>query len=162
MTAVRGLDVLSNVAVPADGEVEIAFDAVEGNVIELEVAFEANPSGEYGVKVCACPGHEEETVIGYDTAEGALKIDTSRSGIHQEKKSVESASLKLNHAEGLKLRIFVDKSLVEVFANDGRRVLSRRVFPERKDATAIRLYANGHATRATCVQVWDLMPTNPY
>lgn len=157
----------ADVAVAADGETHIDFDAVERNVFELEVAFEAvatgeGASGEAGVKVCASADNEEETVIGYDAAEGTLKIDTNRSGIHQGKRSVESAPLKLADGEGLKLRIFVDKSIVEVFANDGRLVLSRRIVPERDDSTGISLYAKGTAAKAASVDVWDMMPTNPY
>ena len=82
--------------------------------------------------------------------------------LSQEKKSVESAPLKLADGEGLKLRVFVDKSIVEVFANDGRLVLSRRVLPERDDSTGISLYAKGAAAKATSVDVWDIMPTNAY
>ena len=153
---------LTDVSVPAGKEIEIEFDAVEPNGIELEVEFAPNASGEYGVKVCTSPDNEEETIIGYDAAEGKLKIDTSRSGINQEKKSVETAPLPLHDGEGLKLRIFIDKSIVEVFANDGRLVLNRRVYPEREESAGVALFAQGSATQAPNVRIWDMMPTNPY
>lgn len=151
-----------NVVVPADGEVGVEFDAVEPNAVELEVEFAPTGAGEYGVRVCASPDREEETVIGYDAGAGKLGIDTRRSGLGQEKKAVEAAPLPLGDGEGLKLRIFVDKSIVEVFANDGRLVLSRRVYPEREDSTGISLFAQGGEVRGEGVRIWDVMPTNPY
>ena len=153
---------LENVVVPADGEVGVEFDAVEPNAVELEVEFAPTGAGQYGVRVCASPDREEETVIGYDAGAGKLGIDTRRSGLGQEKKAVEAAPLPLGDGEGLKLRIFVDKSIVEVFANDGRLVLSRRVYPEREDSTGISLFAQGGEVRAEGVRIWDVMPTNPY
>ena len=151
-----------NMAVSADGEVDIEFDAVEPNAVELEVGFASGDAGKYGVKMCASPDREEETVIGYDAGAGTLEIDTQRSGLSQEKKAVEAAALVLGKGEGLKLRIFVDRSIVEVFANDGRLVLSRRVYPEREDSTGISLFAQGGEVRAEGVRIWDMMPTNPY
>lgn len=153
---------LAEVAVPEDDEVDVGFVAVEPNVVELEVEFAPGVSGECGVKVCASPDREEETVIGYDPVEGKLGIDTRRAGIGQEKKAVEAAPLALRDGEGLRLRIFVDRSIVEVFANDGRLALSRRVYPEREDSTGIALFARGGAAQARSVRIWDVMPTNPY
>lgn len=153
---------LADVVVPAGGEVEVEFDAVEPNAVELEVEFAPGGTGEYGVRVCASPDREEETVIGYDAEAGTLGIDTGRSGLGQEKKAVEAAALVLGEGEGLKLRIFVDRSIVEVFANDGRLVLSRRVYPEREDSSGIFLFAQGSEVRAADVRTWDMMPTNPY
>ena len=153
---------LADVVVPAGGEVEVEFDAVEPNAVELEVEFAPGGTGEYGVRVCASPDREEETVIGYDAEAGTLGIDTGGSGLGQEKKAVEAAALVLGEGEGLKLRIFVDRSIVEVFANDGRLVLSRRVYPEREDSSGIFLFAQGSEVRAADVRTWDMMPTNPY
>ena len=53
-------------------------------------------------------------------------------------------------------------SIVEVFANDGRLVLSRRIYPERKDSLGVVLFAKGGAVRVPGVRAWDIMPTNPY
>ena len=56
----------------------------------------------------------------------------------------------------------MDKSIVEVFANDGRRVLSRRVYPDREDSSGLSLFARGGPAMATSIKVWDIMPSNPY
>jgi beta-fructofuranosidase len=157
-------------AVPTDAEVPISFDAVTPNVLELEVELANDGATELGIKVCCTPDNSDETVIGYEVSEGRLRIDTTRTGPNRKKARpvtnaaagvIEAAPLKLGRNEPLKLRVFVDRCLVEVFANDGRLALSRVVYPAA-EATGIRLYAGGGAATARIVKVWDLMPTNPY
>ena len=162
--------VKKNVAIPADGETSVAFDAVTDNVLELEVALAGVNAAEFGVKVCCSADGREETVIGYNVTDGKLKIDTTRTGANQRPnktvignavQAVESAPMKLGTKEVLKLRVFVDRCMVEVFANDGRLALSRVIYPSQ-GATGIKLYARGGAARASAVSVWDIMPANPY
>ena len=140
------------------------------NVLELEADIAGGGATEFGITVCGTAGGEYRTVIGYDTVAGALKIDTIWSGDWQRvekgvggtpRAMVETAPMKLDSNESLKLRVFVDRCMIEVFANDGRLALSRVVYPP-KDASCITLYAAGGPAVATSVRVWDLMPTNPY
>ncbi|MCE5326342.1 MAG: glycoside hydrolase family 32 protein [Planctomycetaceae bacterium] len=160
----------ANVAIAADGQTVVPFDCINDNVMEIELEIEPQAAKEYGVKVCCSADGKHETVIGYDTTDGTLGIDRTHAGPDQrigrsvigtERKSRESAPLKLAAGETLKLRIFIDRSLVEVFANDGRMALSRAVYPQ-KGSTLIKLYAKGGAAKARSVSVWDMMPTNPY
>ena len=48
---------------------------------------------------------------------------------------------------------------MEVFANDGKLVLSRTIFPS-KGSGSIRLYALGGAATVKSLRTWDIMPTN--
>ena len=52
-------------------------------------------------------------------------------------RSEEVAPFKLREGEPLRLRVFIDKSVVEVFAN-GRQCLALRVYPGREDSVAYR------------------------
>ena len=45
-------------------------------------------------------------------------------------------------SEPLRLRVFVDKSVVEVYAND-RQAICRRVYPGRPDSLGVALFARG-------------------
>ncbi|MCX6874358.1 MAG: GH32 C-terminal domain-containing protein [Verrucomicrobia bacterium] len=63
--------------------------------------------------------------------------------------------------EPLQLRVFIDKSVIEVFAND-RQAICRRVYPARKDSLGIVLFAEGGAAKFTSVKAWEMMPSNPY
>jgi beta-fructofuranosidase len=65
--------------------------------------------------------------------------------------------------EPLKLRVFVDKSVVEVFANDGRQAVMRRIYPSRADSVGVKLFSvGGSATASPTLEAWEMMPSNPY
>ena len=65
----------------------------------------------------------------------------------------------LTAGEPLRLRVFVDKSVVEVYAND-RQAIGRRVYPARTDSLGVALFATGG--RARVKRAWEMMPSNPY
>ncbi|CAI3804187.1 glycoside hydrolase family 32 protein [Pseudarthrobacter sp. MM222] len=73
------------------------------------------------------------TVLSYNAATAELVLDRRRSGntgFHEEFSSVESAPLVLEDGV-LKLQIVVDHCSVEVFAQDGKVVLTDLVFPDQ-------------------------------
>jgi sucrose-6-phosphate hydrolase SacC (GH32 family) len=37
--------------------------------------------------------------------------------------------------------VFVDKSVVEVFANDGRQAVMRRIYPSRADSVGVKPFS---------------------
>jgi beta-fructofuranosidase len=63
--------------------------------------------------------------------------------------------------EPLRLRVFVDKSVVEVFAN-GRQAAMRRIYPSRPDSVGVRLFSNGGEARVTSLEAWEIAASNPY
>jgi beta-fructofuranosidase len=137
------------------------FRSVEANVYEIEAVLHGGAATEFGLELCCSADGRNATRIGYDAAQGKLKIDTNRTGQSQRKKSLEAAPMKLAPGEPLKLRVFVDRSVVEVFASDGRQALCRHIYPS-KGSTGIRLYAQGGSAKAESIHAWDIMPTNPY
>ena len=56
--------------------------------------------------------------------------------------------------------VFVDKSVVEVFAND-RQAISRRIYPTRTDSLGVSFFAEGSAT-AESTNAWTMSPSNPF
>ncbi len=55
----------------------------------------------------------------------------------------------------IELRVLVDRSSVEVFANDGRRTMTNQVFPDW-DSTGVSLFAEAGAARIEELVVYDL------
>ena len=143
-------------------EAEAAVDGVAGDSLEIVVEMESLGAAAYGVKVRASPDGREETPVFYDARENRLKIDTRRSGPEDTPRAVEAGPLDVRPGERLKLRIFVDRSVVEVFANDGRQALARRIYPSRQDSVGVRLFAAGGSARATSIQAWRIAPSNPF
>lgn len=145
--------------VPADEEV--LMDGVAGNSLELQVEMEGAEASHFGVKVCTSPDGQEETSIFYDAEEKLLRIDTRRSGPDDTPKAVEAAPFELKPGERLKLRVFVDKSVVEVFANR-RQAIARRIYPSRKDSVGVRVFSAGGDARVHSLKAWKITPSNPY
>ena len=61
---------------------------------------------------------------------------------------MQRAPLALQPREPLKLRVFVDRSVVEVFAND-RQCMTQRIYPARRDSLGVALFSNGGSARCT-------------
>jgi beta-fructofuranosidase len=150
---------LENVTVPADAE--LPLKDIRGNSIELSMEMVPSGAQEFGVKVCVSPDGQEQTIVFYDANDKKLKIDTQRSSLGQGPKSVEAGPLELKPGERLKLRVFVDKSVVEVFAND-RQAVMRRIYPSQKESVGVALFSKGGSAKVTRLQAWDMMPSNPY
>jgi beta-fructofuranosidase len=55
----------------------------------------------------------------------------------------------------LTLRIFVDKSVVEVFVN-GKQCVAVRVYPERTDSVGVSLRAQGKDAVLQALDVWQM------
>lgn len=89
--------------------------------------------------------------------ESLITIETSYSSLHPDvrPRGAETGSLKLQNGEPLKLRVFIDKSVVEVFAN-GKQVLAVRVYPSRKDAIGVSLRSQGKDSELKFLEAWQM------
>lgn len=142
-------------------DTQLLVEGASGNSLELAVELVADNAREYGVKVCCSPGGEEQTLIYYDVDQGKLVVDARASSLAPGSKTIEAGPLELRPDEPLRLRIFVDRSVVEVFAN-GRQAVMRRIYPSRADSVGIALFANGGRMQATSFEAWEMMPSQPY
>jgi beta-fructofuranosidase len=149
----------TNLTVEADSE--LALEGIGGNSIELAVEIHASDAKQFGGKVCCSPGGEEQTLVYYDAAEKKLKVDTNQSSLTAGAKSVEAGPLELKADEPLVLRVFVDKSVVEVFAN-GRQAVMRRIYPSREDSVGVAIFSNGGPASVTTLEAWEMMPSSAY
>jgi beta-fructofuranosidase len=138
---------------------DLVVDGVAGNSLELLVEIDSTAASAYGVKVCASPDGHEETSIFYDTKEKLLKVDTRRSGPEDTPRTVEAGPFELQDGEKLKLRIFVDRSVVEVFANS-RQAIMRRIYPSRQDSVGVRLFSSGGDAEVHALRAWNITPSN--
>ncbi|MEZ0607630.1 glycoside hydrolase family 32 protein [Fibrella sp. WM1] len=97
------------------------------NAYELELEIVPGAAKTVGLKLAKGP--KSETILQY--TDGLLQLDRRRSGnVSFDKRfaSIEEAPVALQNGV-LKLRIFVDKSIIEVFANNGERVITDQIFP---------------------------------
>ena len=67
----------------------------------------------------------------------------------------ETAPVYLEPDEPLRLRVFIDKSVVEVFVN-GRQCLALRVYPGRADSIGVSLRAQGRDAELKSLDAWQM------
>ena len=164
---------LGSLPLPADAEVPLP--GVRGDCLELLLEMAPGAAGACGVKVRCSPDGEEQTAIAYEPARGCLRIDLSRStrdasvvyrtfcmtGVENPAVTAQEAPFALRVGEPLRLRIFLDRSLLEVFAND-RQCLTQRLYPTRDDSLGVALFAHGAGARVTRCDAWQMAPANPW
>jgi beta-fructofuranosidase len=149
----------ADLVVPADGE--LALEGISGRSLEIDATLTARDARQFGLKVACAPQGEEQTLISYDAAEKKLKVDTTRSSLRDGPKTIESGPFELKADEPLRLRVFLDRSVVEVFANE-RQAVMRRIYPTRPDSVGVAAFAAGGPARVVKLDAWELAPANPY
>jgi sucrose-6-phosphate hydrolase SacC (GH32 family) len=125
-----------------------------GKHLDIEVTLENLGANNFGLKVFV-GANGEETVIGYDVQNAEIFIDRTKSGAAAASLTgfhgVHRAPLQLQNGR-LDMRILVDNSVVEVFANNGERVLTDLVY-SAGTSDGIALFAEGGTARLVSLKV---------
>ena len=89
--------------------------------------------------------------------ESLISIDSSYSSLLPEalSRAPETAPVFLDDDEPLQLRVFIDRSVVEVYAN-GRQCVAMRVYPTRADSVGVSLRAQGRAAQLNRLDAWQM------
>ncbi|HEU4843818.1 MAG TPA: GH32 C-terminal domain-containing protein, partial [Burkholderiaceae bacterium] len=112
-------------------------------------------AGRRGVSVRVAPGQAEHTDLYVDTARQRLEIDRSRTSTKQPY-GVQGGAFDLG-AQHLRLRLFLDRSMVEAYVNE-RKSLTSRAYPARPDADGLALLA-APGDRIVSLKVWAMDTT---
>ena len=89
--------------------------------------------------------------------ESLISIDTSYSSTLPEalSRAPETAPVFLEDDEPLQLRVFIDRSVVEVYVN-GVQCVAVRVYPAREDSLGVSLRAQGRAATLNRFDAWRM------
>ena len=89
--------------------------------------------------------------------ESLISIDTSYSSTLPEalSRAPETAPVYLEDDEPLQLRVFIDRSVVEVFVN-GKQCVAVRVYPGRDDSLGVSLRAQGQTAKLNRLDAWQM------
>jgi fructan beta-fructosidase len=122
----------------------------------FEIRIELQPEGasEFGIKFLS--GEADETILGYNVEKQEVFLDRTHSGninFHRDFSSIERAPAKLVDGK-LNLHIFFDKSIMEVFVNDGEQVITEQLFPTG-DAIKVETFPKS-TNRRPVAQVWEI------
>lgn len=163
---------------------EMVLDTVRGHTMELEVEIDPQLSRWVQLNVLRSPKAEEQTSITcynfdrklsiwYDT-KAVICLDGSRSSTRPDvwvrpperavlehgSRDWASAPSATTPGQPLKLRIFIDRSVVEVFAN-GKCYLAMRVYPGREDSIGVSIRAQGRDAVLKRLDAWQIQAIGP-
>ena len=131
-----------------------ALTDLKGETYEIEADFDTQGASEVGLRLRK--GNRVETLVGVQLAANTLFVDRTKSGeVSFSKDFPGRFSTRLSNTKWVKLHIFVDRSSVEVFANDGEKVMTDRIYPP-PGSTGIELYSTGGAAKVVSLSYWPL------
>ena len=133
-----------------------AGDARNRELADLTSTFLLGDAREVGWHVLA--SDDSFTGVGYDRQRQELFIDRTRSGqtgFSPDFPARIVAPLKLTDPQRLQLRLLIDRSSIEVFAEDGRLAMTALVFPN-PGSRRMEVYELGGKTARVSVEIWTL------
>jgi len=147
-----------------------SFEDVKGNTIELIMEIDVKNTNFIEIEVLQ--SEKESTKIRYYHKRGynrfyrrkeikrrdsVLEIDSSHSTVAEDvlTRPIETMQVELNDNETLKLHIFIDKSIVEVFVNN-KDCASVRVYPKHTDSIGISIMSKGKDAILKSLDIWDM------
>jgi beta-fructofuranosidase len=134
---------------------ELTADIALGDATQIGLAILATPDALVG-QFAKLPQDAEATYIVYDRTAQQLSFDTTASSLDSAtRRAVWRAPLALAEDEPLRLRVFIDRSVVEIFANNDL-CLTGRVYPTRADALGISVSADGGPALLKQLDVWEM------
>lgn len=145
---------------------------VKGRALEIDITIDPKSAKRFGVKVFSSKDAREETLIVIDINKDILQIDMSRSSLDivsyqefimqrdnpGENMKTQDAPFKVRQGEKVHLRIFLDKSILEVFAN-GKQCITQVVYPTLDDAVNVQVFTEDAPIKIEQVKSWKLFPT---
>ncbi|CAL0313404.1 unnamed protein product [Lupinus luteus] len=173
--SVVSLDIESATQLDIVAEFEINKEAIE-KTTEFNVEYQCSTNGgaakrgalgPFGLLVLADEGLSEYTPVYFYVTKGSdglLKTsfcsDQSRSSLATDvNKQIFGSFVPVLEGEKLSVRILVDHSIVESFAQGGRTCIASRVYPTKAIYGATRLFLFNNATEATVkasLKIWQM------
>jgi beta-fructofuranosidase len=135
--------------------VEPGADGVrQGRHLDIEAEFALRDDQPVGLILAASPDGGDRTRVVYRPQARQLTIERSRSSLDAEvsRQDVQGL-LVLDDGEPLRLRVLLDASVLEVYANE-RLCLSTRLYPTRGDSDRVSAFCDGGASTVVRLQAW--------
>jgi beta-fructofuranosidase len=123
---------------------------------ELQAEIDLGAAQTVSLIIRRSPDGEEYTELRYDRASGQLQWLPECSSLDPDVERIpREAPLTLEPDEPLRLQVFLDRSVVEVFAN-GQVSLTGRIYPTRRDSQRVAFASEGAGARLNSLQAWRM------
>lgn len=149
---------------------EIVLPTIRGNTLEIIAEIDAKTAPMVEVNLLRSANKEEFTRIALlknrnvtsrflppQRPLSMVVVDATRSSLRPDvlSRPPETAPVWIPSDEPFRLRIFVDRSVVEVFVN-GRQCIAVRVHPSRHDSVGLSLLAQGQDAELKSLDAWQM------
>jgi beta-fructofuranosidase len=105
----------------------------------LEIFAEFPRERPAGLSIRRTPDGSEQTNLDFAPGTATLTTDRRRASLNAgTDRDRRTVTLDLPPSEPLRLRVFLDRSLVEIYVN-GRTCISTRIYPTRADALGVKV-----------------------
>ncbi|HLY19459.1 MAG TPA: glycoside hydrolase family 32 protein [Bryobacteraceae bacterium] len=132
-----------------------------GDCLEIRAEIDPGNAVQAGLKLRAAPDSSEQTLVYYDRQARLICVDRSQSSTDASADhTMQSGPFLLGRGEPLRLHIFLDGSVVEIFVND-RFCLTARIYPAGTRSTGLGLYATAITAKMLSFDVWEMRPISP-
>jgi beta-fructofuranosidase len=127
---------------------------IQGDCFEVQVQFPADLQTQVGLMLRASLDGQDQTRIIYDPGREQLIIHRFNPSPDVDLDN-QFAPLTLSSGEPLTLRVFLDHSVLEIFANHHTCLVSR-VYPAHETSNHIGLFTQDNPTVITQMDIWKL------
>lgn len=144
---------------------DLILEGICGNCLELDIEIEPGDARWIQLNVLRSPEAEEQTSVNfYNHDEGywwfdcqdEIVLDGTRSSLLRDTWVRPPERIKFRrHGEPLRLRVFIDHSVVEVFVNT-KKYMAMRVYPGREDSLGVSLRAHGSEAMLRKLDAWQM------
>jgi beta-fructofuranosidase len=148
-------------SVSATASTSTLLEHVWGDAMEILAELDPGDAEEVGLRVRSAPDGSEQTAVICSRKEKRLYLDGERSSLSPDvQREIQGGPFELSPGERLRLRIFLDGSVAEVFAN-GRAALTERIYPTRADSLGVGLLARRGNAKLVSLDVWEMRAISP-
>lgn len=149
---------------------ELVLDQLSGNAIEIVAEIDPQNAPMVELNVLRAPDKSEYTRIAFYPERGyrnrdhrtgprysLISLDSSYSSCLPDvlSRAPETAPVAIEPGEPLHLRVFVDRSVVEVFVN-GKQHLGVRVYPGTENSVGVSLRSQGRDAQLVSLDAWQM------
>jgi sucrose-6-phosphate hydrolase SacC (GH32 family) len=147
-------------------EVNEALKNIKGDMLEIVLDMEST-AGRYGIKIRKSPDEKEETILLYDGVNKKFRADVSKSsvraggfrGARDPLSGTDKRADVIQHfdlkGESFKLHIFMDKGLIQAYAND-KKTITSWIYPSLEESKGLQVWADGGDAKVKSIQIWEM------
>jgi sucrose-6-phosphate hydrolase SacC (GH32 family) len=124
------------------------LNSISGDALEILLRIRQNGAKRYGVKLHASPDNTHGIDLVVDPGARTIQLGAT------------IAPFDLRPQEDIQVRIFIDRRIVEVFANDRQAIFKQHAY--ELDESGVCLFSEGGNMEVKEIKAWRMAASNPW